>query len=181
MPGTPYETTNLTPEEITRLIAETLANMLVAGIRQQQIADRQNRESTASCSYTSASECSRCCAQRPVTILRPIPVRPPAPVVRQTNSDDGELSLVESSPGPSSSLDGQFLYEDEIQDINTWVDETGVTEHLRYADLVRTRAGIANVPNNLTQRRAAVANTPTNIMQIRRMQAEIGNKIKHSK
>jgi hypothetical protein len=91
------------------------------------------------------------------------------------------LSLVESSPGPSSSLDGQFLYEDEIQDINTWVDETGVTEHLRYADLVRTRAGIANVPNNLTQRRAAVANTPTNIMQIRRMQAEIGNKIKHSK
>jgi hypothetical protein len=41
MPGTPYETTNLTPEEITRLIAETLANMLVAGIRQQQIADRQ--------------------------------------------------------------------------------------------------------------------------------------------
>ena len=178
MPGTLsgslQKITNPTPEEIARF-AEILAIMFIERISQQQLAYPLHSRTPSS---SSVSECSRCYTHRSATILRPIAVRPSAPaVVEQTNSDGGE-----SSPGLSSSLDGQFLDEYEIQDINTWVDETGVTKDLRYADLVRTRAGITDVPNHLTQRRATVANNPTNLMQIRLMQTKIGNKkIKHSK
>ena len=140
---------------------------------------------TSTASGSSMTTCSTCgeLRSRSSTPVSPTAVKPPVPAIILSNfvgtGSLQSISPIEHSPGESSSLEGESLNEDQIEDINRWADETPGTEELRYAELVRRQARL-NVPHSLylAQRRAAaaLAKKTINIAQIKK--EIMGNKNK---